>query len=73
MRKGHNTLAYIVTHKIDNESLDFNGDHLQYTLGLMYFYQVYNWGAEIALQQMAWEQSDKYTASTLNLLFGKNF
>ena len=57
----------------DNRSLDFSRDHLQYTLGLMYFYEVYNWGAEIAIQQMSWERSAEHTSSTLNLLFGKNF
>jgi hypothetical protein len=57
----------------DNKSLEINGEHLQYTLGIMYFYKVYNWGAEIAMQQMAWETSNKNNSNTFNLLFGKNF
>jgi len=57
----------------DNKSLEINGEHLQYTLGVMYFYKVYNWVAEIAMQQMAWETSNKNNTNTFNLLFGKNF
>jgi hypothetical protein len=57
----------------DNKSMDISGEHMQYTMGVMYFYEVYNWGAEIAFQQMAWESSNKVNSNTLNLLFGKNF